>query len=98
MSSNEWQCSKCLTYFCCSISECTECNEYDKHGFNGFYCDVSMNIEVYKWIKALEKDLTKAEKLLQDFLTHYKNRKITNGFHDLLAKDINKYFNNKEGK
>lgn len=68
MSASEWQCRKCLTYFDLSIDECTECNEYDKHGFNGYYADTKMNIETYKWIKGLEQKLKGANELIDMLL------------------------------
>ena len=46
----------------------------------------------------LKAQLQKANDLLEDFMMHYNDRVITNGYHDLLAKDINEYFkeNNNE--
>lgn len=74
MSRSEWQCTKCKAYLCISIQECIECNEYDKDGFNGYYCDEEMTLITYKWIKSLEEEIEKLKegnKLLRDGLSRY---------------------------
>lgn len=47
-------------------------------------------IDYQGWLDELRQELDEHKELLKEFLDHYESRKITNGFHDLLAKKIKK--------